>query len=55
MTKEEIREEIEYLDDDVVYTIIECCKELYSKGVQLFNWDKYTMMELLDKILEDSE
>lgn len=55
MVKDEIREEIEDLDDDVVSAIIECCKELYCDGVPLYNWDRDMVLSRFDKALADWE
>ena len=51
--KEQIKQEIEELDDDIVCAIIDSCKELYCDGIPLFNWDRETMMQRLDKVMKD--
>lgn len=53
MTNEEIREAIDDLDEEVLLTIIECCKEMYCNGLAPWEWDD-RMMEVLDKVLEDN-
>jgi hypothetical protein len=55
MTKEEIREELEYIDDSIVSAIIECCKELFCDGVPLYDWDRDTALQRFDKALADWE
>ena len=53
MTQEEIKEVIEDLDEEVLYTIIECCKELSIKGIQMCVWDRYNLMDDIEKVLEE--
>jgi hypothetical protein len=48
----EIKEEIEEMDEEVLYTIIQCCKELYCDGIPLFNWNRETLLERFDKAIE---
>ena len=53
MNKEEIKEAIEDLDEEVLLTIIDCCKELYIKGVHMCFWDMDSIEDVLDKVLEE--
>lgn len=53
MTQEEIKEAIEDLDEEVLLTIIDCCKELYIKGMEMCFWDRYSIEDVLDKVLEE--
>ena len=56
MTREEINETkqaIEDLDDLVLDVIIQCCKELYCQGMQMCFWDRYSVMDVIDKVLEE--
>lgn len=53
MTKEEIKESIDDLDEEVRLTIIDCCKEMYCNGVAPWEWGD-RMMEVLDKVLDDN-
>ena len=56
MTKEEIKETmeaIEELDDVVLDTIIQCCKELHCQGTQMCFWDRDAIMDVIDKVLEE--
>jgi len=55
MTQEEIKEAIEDLDEQVLLTIIECCKELNIKGMQMCFWDRYSLMDVIDKVLEEQQ
>ena len=55
MKQEEIKEAIEDLDDEVLLTIIDCCKELCIKGVGMFLWDRDSIMDVLDKVLEEQQ
>lgn len=50
MTKEEIKEAIEDIDDEVLQTIIDCCKELYYEDVLMLYWDKESIMDVLDTV-----
>lgn len=52
MTKEEIKEAIEELDDEVILAIIFCCKEFVVQGKPLYAWDEQELMNVLDKVLE---
>ena len=53
MTNEEIRKTIEDLDEEVLLTIIECCKEMYCNGIAPWEWN-YRIMDALDEVLEDN-
>ena len=55
MTQEEIKEAIEDLDEEVLYTIIDCCKEFSIKGIQMCFWDRYNLMDVIDKVLEEQQ
>lgn len=55
MNKEEIKEAIEDLDEEVLLTIIECCKELNIKGMQMCFWDRHSIEDVLDKVLEEQQ
>lgn len=55
MKQEEIKEAIEGLDEEVLLTIIECCKELNIKGMQMCFWDRYSIEDVLDKVLEEQQ
>ena len=55
MTKQEIREELKYIDDDVVNAVIECCKELLCEGVPPCEWDRDAVLNHFDKALADWE
>lgn len=53
MTEEEIKEAIEDLDDEVLMTLIECCKQLCIDGMTLCFWDRDAIMDVIDKVLEE--
>jgi len=53
MTKEELKETIENLDDEVVELIIDGCKELFFDGVQPCYWDRDSVLDRFDKITEN--
>ena len=55
MTKEKIKEAIEDIDDEVLLTIIDCCKELHIKGVHMCFWDRDSIEDVLDKVLEEQQ
>ncbi len=50
MNKEEIKEAIEDLDEEVLLTIIDCCKELNIKGMQMCFWDKDSIIDVFDTV-----
>ncbi len=50
--KERIRECIEDIDDEVLETIIDCCKELVCNGKQMFLWDRDAIMDVFDKVMK---
>lgn len=52
MDKEEIRQAIEDIDYEVLYTIIDCIKELQCNGTQMFQWDRDAIMEVFDKVMK---
>ena len=52
MTREEIIEAIEDIDDEVLLTIIDCIKELLCNGTQMFLWDRDTIMDVVDEVLK---
>lgn len=60
MTEDEMKlrlsilEAIEDLDDEVLLTIIDCCKELHCNGTALWAWDRDSIMSVLDKVLNDN-
>ena len=53
MLKEEIKAEFEELNDTLVQAIIDSCKELVCKGVPMYDWDRETVAQNLDKVLDD--
>ena len=55
MTREEIKEAIENLDEEVLLTIIECCKQLNIKSMQMCFWDRDSIEDVLDKVLEEQQ
>ena len=52
MNAQEIREEIEEMDEELLDTIVQCCKELYCDGIPLYNWNRETLLERFDKAIE---
>lgn len=50
MNKEEIKEAIEDLDEEVLLTIIDCCKELNIKSVHMCFWDKDSIIDVFDTV-----
>ena len=55
MSKEEIREELEFMDSSIVEAIIDCCKELYCEGIPLYEWSYNLAMERFDNATRDWE
>lgn len=54
MKREEIKEAIEDLDEEVLLTIIDCCKELNIKGMQMCFWDKDSIIDVFDTVWRDN-
>ena len=52
MDKEYVRDEIEEMDEDVLLSIIECCKQLAIDGVPLYEWDADSVLDVLDEVIE---
>ena len=52
MTREEIKKSIEEIDDEVLLTIIDCCKELVCNRTQMFLWDRDAIMDVLDGVMK---
>ena len=52
MVKEYIRNEIEYIDDIVLLTIIACCRELAIKGVPMHKWDADSVLDVFDEVID---
>lgn len=50
--KEEIIEAIDEIDDKVLYTIIDCIKELFLNGKQMCFWDRNAIMDVVDEVIE---
>ena len=53
MDKEYVRNEIECMDEDVLLSIIECCKQLAINGVPLYDWDADSVLDVFDEVIED--
>ena len=53
MDKEYVRDEIECMDEDVLLSIIECCKQLAINGVPLYDWDADSVLDVFDEVIED--
>ena len=53
MDKEYIMNEIEDMDEDVLLSIIECCKQLAINGVPLYEWDVDSVLDVFDEVIED--
>ena len=53
MVKEYIMNEIEEMDEDVLLSIIECCKQLAINGVPLYDWDVDSVLDVFDEVIED--
>ena len=52
MDKEYIKNEIECMDEDVLLSIIECCKQLAINGVPLYEWDDSSILDVFDEAIE---
>ena len=52
MDKEYVRDEIECMDEDVLLSIIECCKQLAINGVPLYEWDCDSILDVFDDAIE---
>ena len=52
MDKEYIKNEIEEMDEDVLLSIIECCKQLAINGVPLYEWDGDAILDVFDEAIE---
>ena len=52
MDKEYVRDEIECMDEDVLLSIIECCKQLAINGVPLYEWDADSILDVFDDAIE---
>ena len=53
MDKEYIKNEIEEMDEVVLLSIIECCRELAVKGVPMHKWDADNILDVFDEVIED--
>ena len=53
MDKEYVKNEIEEMDEDVLLSIIECCKQLAINGVPLYDWDADSVLDVFDDVIED--
>lgn len=53
MNKDEVKTEIEEMDEVLLLNIIECCKQLYIDGTPLFLWDRDTILDAVDRALEN--
>ena len=53
MDKEYIKNEIEEMDEDVLLSIIEYCRELAVKGVPMRKWDEESVLDVFDEVIED--
>ena len=53
MDKEYIKNEIEEMDEDVLLSIIACCRELAVKGVPMHKWDADSVLGVFDEVIED--
>ena len=52
MDKEYILNEIEEMDEDVLSSIIECCKQLAINGVPLYDWDADSVLDVFDEVID---
>ena len=52
MDKEYVKNEIECMDEDVLLSIIECCKQLAINGVPLYEWDCDAILDVFDDAIE---
>ena len=52
MDKEYIKNEIECMDEDVLLSIIECCKQLAINGVPLYEGDCDSILDVFDEAIE---
>lgn len=52
MDKEYVKNEIECMDEDVLLSIIECCKQLAINGVPLYEWDVDSILDVFDDAIE---
>ena len=52
MDKEYIKNEIEEMDEDVLLSIIECCKQLAINGVPFYEWDADSVFDVFDEVIE---
>ena len=53
MDKEYVMDEIEEMDEDVLLSIIECCKQLAINGVPLYDWDADSVLVVFNEVIED--
>ena len=53
MDKEYVMDEIEEMDEDVLLSIIECCKQLAINGVPLYDWDADSVLDVFNEVIED--
>ena len=53
MDKEYVKNEIECMDEDVLLSIIDCCKQLVINGVPLYEWDADAILDVFDEANED--
>ena len=53
MYKDYVRNEIEHIDDDVLLSIIECCKQLAINGVPLYEWNNDRLLEVFDELFNE--
>ena len=42
----------ENMDDIVLLSIIECCKQLAINGVPLYEWDADSVLDVFDEVIE---
>ena len=52
MDKDYIMNEIEEMDEDVLLSIIECCKQLAINGVPLYDWDADSVLDVFDEAID---
>ena len=53
MDKEYVKNEIECMDEDVLLSIIECCKQFYLNGTTLYKWDRDELLSVFDEAMDD--
>ena len=55
MTKEEVKEELRFIDEAIINVVIESCEYMCCDGVPLYDWDYDKVMEYFDKATQDWE